>query len=82
MSGAHALLRHCLVLVAASAVLCLFAWPLLAWGWSCVHTPTTPFTADGPLYLRTWAIASAVLCGLRLLLAGGDWLLRTVLRSY
>lgn len=72
--------RHCLVLLATAAVVCLVGWPALAAG--AAAWQGQPWTADWPLHLRGWGVVSAVLCGLRLLLAGCDWLLRTALRSF
>lgn len=72
--------RHCLVLLAAAALVFLVAWPALAA--SAAAWQGQPWTADWARYLRWWGMDSAVLCGLRLLLAGGDWLLRALLRSY
>ena len=72
--------RHCLVLLAAAAVVCLLAWPALSAG--AAAWQGQPWTADWPRYLCGWGLASAVLCGLRLLLTGCEWLLRTMLRSF
>jgi len=62
------LLRHCLGLVALTAVLCLGAWLALDWG---------PARC-----LWAWGMASALLCAVRLALGGLGHLLRLLLRSY
>lgn len=72
--------RHCLVLLAAAALIFLVAWPGLAA--TAAAWQGRPWTADWSRYLGWWSLASGVLCGLRLLLAAGHWLLHALLRSY
>lgn len=72
--------RHCLVLLTAMAVVFLVAWPAVAA--SAAAWQGQPWAADWPLYLRWWGLASATLGSVRLLLAGANWLLRTMLRNY
>lgn len=72
--------RHCLRLLVVAAVIGLLVVPALAAGWAVWQGQ--PWVMDWPQSLRHAAVLGAVLCGLRLLLAGAGWLLRAVLRSY
>ena len=75
-----AMAHHCLRLLVVAAVIGLLAGPALAAGWAAWQGQ--PWVMDWPQSLRHAAVLGAVFCGLRLLLAGGGWLLRAVLRSY